>query len=126
MMKDVMRINMELEETETSIGVLFGYSIREDIDDILNKSEKTEIDKLMEKTCKVFRSAIKRSVEKEIGIKEEKEEDRINNLLDKATDALYEKLSDEEKRDVDEFRKELDKCSTVEEALMLTLNACIK
>ena len=49
-------------------------------------------------------------------------DDRIDSLFDKTKDELYEQLSEEDKKEVDEFEKELNKCNTLEEALILTLN----
>lgn len=48
-------------------------------------------------------------------------DERIDNLFDKAKDELYEQLSDEDKKKVDEFRKKLDNCKTLEDALLLAM-----
>ena len=61
--------------------------------------------------------AVKRKMDEEM-----ERDDRIDSLFDKTKDELYEQLSEEDKKEVDEFEKELNKCNTLEEALILTLN----
>ena len=118
MMKDVVKIQMGLEVEEKEIEVNFGVAIQKHIDEDLTKKEREEIEKLSVEISKIVSKAVKRRINEE----EEERDDRIDSLFDKTKDELYEQLSEEDKKEVDEFEKELNKCNTLEEALILTLN----
>lgn len=118
MMKDVVKVQMGLEVEGNEIDLSFGVAIQKYIDEDLTKKEREEIERLSVEISKIVSKAVKRRIDDE----EEERDDRIDNLFDKTKDELYEKLSDEDKKEVDEFEKELNKCNTLEEALMLTLN----
>lgn len=117
MMKDVVKVQMGLETEGNEIEVSFGVAIQKHIDEDLTKKEKEEIERLSVEISKIVSRAVKRRIGEE-----EERDDRIDNLFDKTKDELYEKLSEEDKKEVDEFEKELNKCNTLEEALILTLN----
>ena len=117
MMKDVVKVQMELEVEGNEIEVSFGVAIQKHIDEDLTKKEREEIEKLSVEISKIVSKAVKR------GIKEEEERDnRIDSLFDKTKEEKKKKLSEEDKKEIDEFEKELNKCNTLEEALILTLN----
>ena len=117
MMKDVVKVQMELEEEGNEIEVSFGVAIQKHIDEDLTKKEREEIERLSVEISKIVSKAVKRKMDEEM-----ERDDRIDSLFDKTKDELYEQLSEEDKKEVDEFEKELNKCNTLEEALILTLN----
>ena len=117
MMKDVVKIQMGLEVEGNEIEVSFGVAIQKHIDEDLTKKEREEIERLSVEISKIVSKAVKRRMDEEM-----KRDERIDSLFDKTKDELYEQLSEEDKKEVDEFEKELNKCNTLEEALILTLN----
>ena len=117
MMKDVVKVQMGLEVEGNEVEVSFGVAIQKHIDEDLTKKEREEIEKLSVEISKIVSKAVKRKMDEEM-----ERDDRIDSLFDKTKDELYEQLSEEDKKEVDEFEKELNKCNTLEEALILTLN----
>ena len=117
MMKDVVKVQMGLEVEGNEIEVSFGVAIQKRIDEDLTKKEREEIERLSVEISKIVSKAVKRKMDEEM-----ERDDRIDSLFDKTKDELYEQLSEEDKKEVDEFEKELNKCNTLEEALILTLN----
>ena len=117
MMKDVVKIQMGLEVEGNEVEVSFGVAIQKHIDEDLTKKEREEIERLSVEISKIVSKAVKRKMDEEM-----ERDDRIDSLFDKTKDELYEQLSEEDKKEVDEFEKELNKCNTLEEALILTLN----
>ena len=117
MMKDVVKVQMGLKVEGNEIDVSFGVAIQKHIDEDLTKKEREEIEKLSVEISKIVSKAVKRKMDEEM-----ERDDRIDSLFDKTKDELYEQLSEEDKKEVDEFEKELNKCNTLEEALILTLN----
>ena len=140
MMKDVVKIQMGLEVEGNEIEVSFGMAIQKYIDEDLTKKEREEIERLSVEISKIVSKAVKR------GINEEEERDpKIDDLFEKTKDELYDsfgikttakaneieelakqyinidKLSEEDKKKVDEFRKKLDDCKTLEDALLLAM-----
>ena len=116
MMKDVVKIQMGLEVEGNEIEVSFGMAIQKYIDEDLTKKEREEIERLSVEISKIVSKAVKR------GINEEEERDpKIDDLFEKTKDELYEQLSEEDKKKVDEFRKKLDDCKTLEDALLLAM-----
>lgn len=116
MMKDVIKIKMELEVEGNEVEVSFGVAIQKQIDEDLTKKEREEIEKLSVEISKIVNKAVKRRINEEM-----ERDERIDNLFDKAKDELYEQLSEEDKKKVDEFRKKLDNCKTLEDALLLAM-----
>ena len=45
----------------------------------------------------------------------------IKEAVNKTSNELYEKLSEEDKKKVDEFEKELEKCNSIREAILLAI-----
>ena len=116
MMKDVVKIQMGLEVEGNEVEVSFGVAIQKHIDEDLTKKEREEIERLSVEISKIVSKAVKR------GINEEEERDpKIDDLFEKTKDELYEQLSEEDKKKVDEFRKKLDDCKTLEDALLLAM-----
>ena len=116
MMKDAVKIQMGLEVEGNEIEVSFGVAIQKYIDEDLTKKEREEIERLSVEISKIVSKAVKR------GINEEEERDpKIDDLFEKTKDELYEQLSEEDKKKVDEFRKKLDDCKTLEDALLLAM-----
>lgn len=116
MMKDVVKIGMGLKVEGNKVKVSFEVAIPKRIGEDLTKKEREEIERLSVEISKIVSKAVKRR------INEEKErDDRIDSLFDKTKDELYEQLSEEDKKKVDEFRKKLDNCKTLEDALLLAM-----
>ena len=117
MMKDVVKVTMGLKVEGNEVDIRFGVAIQKHIDEDLTKKEREEIERLSVEISKIVSKAVKRKMDEEM-----ERDDRIDSLFDKTKDELYEQLSEEDKKEVDEFEKELNKCNTLEEALILTLN----
>ena len=79
-----------------------------------------EVEELISKISKIVNKSIKREVELE-EVPSEKE--MIKEAVDKTSNELYEKLSEEDKKKADEFNKELEKCDSIEEAILLAIKA---
>ena len=120
-MKDIIRIGMNVEKVENGIGVEFGIKIHKILDEILTKKEMEEVEGLISKISKIVNKSIKREVELEAEIPSEKE--MIKEAVDKTSNELYERLSEEDKKKADEFNKELEKCDSIEEAIALAIKA---
>lgn len=119
-MKDIIRIGMNVEKVENGIGVEFGIKIHKILDEILTKKEMEEVEGLILKISKIVNKSIKREVELE---EELSEKEMIKEAVDKTSNELYEKLSEEDKKKVDELEKELEKCDSIEEAILLAIKA---
>lgn len=120
MMKDVVKIKMELEVERNEIEVNFGMAIQEQINKDLTKEEREEIGRLSVEISKIISKAVKRNIDEELD-KISKRDPKIDDLFKEIRDELYEQLSDEDKKKVDEFRKKLDNCKTLEDALLLAM-----
>lgn len=120
MMKDVVKITMELEVERNEVEINFGVAIQKQIDGDLTKKEREEIEKLSVEISKIVSKAVKRRIDEELDEVSERDP-KIDDLFDKAKDELYEQLSEEDKKKVDEFRKKLDNCKTLEDALSLAM-----
>ena len=118
MMKDVVKVQMGLDVEGNEIDLRFGVAIQKYIDEDLTKKEREEIERLTKEISKIVGKAVKRRINEE---EEEERDERIDNLFDKTKDELYEQLSEEDKKKVDEFRKKLDNCKTLEDALLLAM-----
>lgn len=120
MMKDVIKIKMELEVERNEIDLSFGMAIQEQINKDLTKEEREEIGRLSVEISKIVSKAVRRRIDEELDEVSERDP-KIDDLFDKAKDELYEQLSEEDKKKVDEFRKKLDNCKTLEDALSLAM-----
>ena len=120
MMKDVVKITMGLKVEEDKVDLRFGVAIQKQIDGDLTKKEREEIEKLSVEISKIVNKAVKRRIDEELDEVSERDP-KIDDLFDKAKDELYEQLSEEDKKKVDEFRKKLDNCKTLEDALSLAM-----
>ena len=120
MMKDVVKIQMGLEVEGNEIEVNFGVAIQKHIDEDLTKKEREEIERLTMEISKIVSKAVKRGIDEELDEVIERDS-KIDELFDKTKDELYEQLSEEDKKKVDEFKKKLDNCKTLEDALLLAM-----
>lgn len=120
MMKDVVKIKMELEVERNEIDLSFGMAIQEQINKDLTKEEREEIGRLSVEISKIVSKAVKRNIDEELD-KISERDPKIDDLFKEIRDELYEQLSDEDKKKVDEFRKKLDNCKTLEDALLLAM-----
>lgn len=123
-MKDIIRIGMEIEEKKDSLYVEFEFNTHKVLDEILNEKEMDELKDLTGKITKIINEGIRRNVEGTLGEEEElSEKEMIKEAIDKTSNELYEKLSEEDKKKADEFNKELEKCDSIEEAILLAIKA---
>lgn len=122
-MKDIIRIGMEVEDKKDSLCVEFEFSIHKVLDEILNEKEMEELENLTGKITKIINEGIRRNVEGTLKEEELSERKMIKEALDKTSSELYEKLSEEDKKKADEFNKELEKCDSIEEAILLAIKA---
>ena len=116
MMKDVVKVTMGLKVEENEIDLRFGMAIQKYIDEDLTKKEREEIERLTKEISKIVSKAVKRSIDEEM-----ERDPKIDDLFEKTKDELYEQLSEKDKKKVDEFRKKLDNCKTLEDALLLAM-----
>ena len=120
MMKDVVKVTMDLKIEGNEVDLSFGMAIQKYIDEDLTKKEREEIERLTMEISKIVSKAVKRGIDKELDEVLERDS-KIDELFDKTKDELYEQLSNEDKKKVDEFRKKLDNCKTLEDALLLAM-----
>lgn len=116
MMNDIVKIKMEMEIKGNEIDLNFGMAIQEQINKDLTKEEREEIGRLSVEISKIVGKAVRRKIDEEM-----ERDERIDKLFDKTKDELYEHLSEGDKKKVDEFRKKLDNCKTLEDALLLAM-----
>ena len=116
MMNDIIKIKMEMEIKGNEIDLNFGMAIQEQINKDLTKEEREEIGKLSVEISKIVGKAVRRKIDEEM-----ERDERIDDLFEKTKDELYEHLSEGDKKKVDEFRKKLDNCKTLEDALLLAM-----
>ena len=116
MMKDVVKVTMGLEVEGNEVDVRFGMAIQKRIDEDLTKKEREEIERLTMEISKIVSKAVKRGIDEEV-----ERDERIDSLFDKTKDELYEQLSKEDKKKVDEFEEKLKECNTLQDALLLAM-----
>lgn len=116
MMNDIIKIKMEMEIKGNEIDLNFGIAIQEQINKDLTKEEREEIGRLSVEISKIVGKAVRRKIDEEM-----ERDERIDDLFEKTKDELYEHLSEGDKKKVDEFRKKLDNCKTLEDALLLAM-----
>jgi hypothetical protein len=115
-MNDIIKIKMEMEIKGNEIDLNFGMAIQEQINKDLTKEEREEIGRLSVEISKIVGKAVRRKIDEEM-----ERDERIDDLFEKTKDELYEHLSEGDKKKVDEFRKKLDNCKTLEDALLLAM-----
>ena len=120
MMNDIVKVKMEMEIKGNEIDLNFGMAIQEQINKDLTKEEREEIGRLSVEISKIVGKAVRRKIDEELGEVSERDP-KIDDLFEKTKDELYEHLSKEDKKKVDEFRKKLDNCKTLEDALLLAM-----
>lgn len=123
MMKDVVKITMGLKKEENEVDLRFGMAIQKYIDEDLTKKERKEIEELGCKISKIVSRAVKRRINEEMKKEEELERDfRIDETMKETKEELYEFLSEEDKKKVDEFEKKLKNCNTIQDAIKLAID----
>lgn len=116
MMNNIVKIKMEMEIKGNEIDLNFGMAIQEQINKDLTKEEREEIGRLSVEISKIVGKAVRRKIDEEM-----ERDERIDDLFEKTKDELYEHLSEGDKKKVDEFRKKLDNCKTLEDVLLLAM-----
>ena len=120
MMKDVVKVTMGLKTEGNEIDLRFGVAIQKYIDEDLTKKEREEIERLTKEISKIVGKAVKRSIDEELDEISERDH-KIDELFDKTKDEIYEQLSKEDKKKVDEFEEKLKECNTLQDALLLAM-----
>lgn len=120
-MKDIIKIGMDVNRIEDGVCAEFGISIHKMLDEILTKKEVEEIEQLTSKISKIISKGVRREIELEEEEKIVDEKTIIKEALDETSKKFYEKMSDEDKKKVDKFEKELEKCKSIEEAIALAI-----
>lgn len=120
-MKDIIKIGMDVNRIEDGVCAEFGISIHKMLDEILTKKEVEEIEQLTSKISKIISKGVRREIELEEEEKIVDEKTIIKEALDETSKKFYEKMSDEDKKKVDKFEKELEKCESIEEAIALAI-----
>lgn len=112
MIRDIIKINMKIEESE----LVYGISIKNSIDKDLTNKERREIEELGRKISKIVDKALRRSI-----IEEVDEIELINESMKETKNRLYNQLSDEDKKKVNKMEEKLKECDTIEDAIKLVL-----
>lgn len=124
-MKEILRLEMAIKKNDDGANIKFRCGINKIIEEVLNDEESEKINDLIGEINQVIVGAMKRdiadraineTIKELIGRTPEEMVDRIKNETN-----LYEKLSDEDKKRADKFDKELEKCESFEEAILLAL-----
>ena len=116
MMKDVVKVTMDLKIEGNEVDLSFGMAIQKYIDEDLTKKEREEIERLTMEISKIVSKAVKRGIDEVL-----ERDSKIDELFDKTKDELYEQLSKEDKKKIDEFEEKLKECNTLEDALLLAM-----
>ena len=116
MMKDVVKVTMDLKIEGNEVDLSFGMAIQKYIDEDLTKKEREEIERLTMEISKIVSKAVKRGIDEVL-----ERDSKIDELFDKTKDELYEQLSKEDKKKVDEFEEKLKECNTLQDALLLAM-----
>ena len=120
MMKDVVKITMELKIEENEVDLSFGMAIQKYIDEDLTKKEREEIERLTKEISKIVSKAVRRGIDEKIDEVIERDP-KIDELFEKTQKELYEQLSEEDKKKVNEFKEKLKNCNTLQDALLLAM-----
>lgn len=122
MMKDVVKITMGLKKEENEVDLRFGMAIQKYIDEDLTKKEREEIEELGCKISKIVSKAVKRRINEEMEEEELERDFRIDETMKETKKELYDSLSEEDKKKVDEFEKKLKNCNTIQDAIKLAID----
>lgn len=114
-MKEVLRLEMAIKRNDDGANIKFRYGINDTIEEILNDEESEKISDLIEEIKQVIVGAMRRDITDKTINK------TIKELIGRTPEEIYEKLSDEDKKRADKFDKELEKCESFEEAILLAL-----
>ena len=114
-MKEVLRLEMAIKKNDDGANIKFRCGINDIIEEVLNDEESEKISDLIGEINQVIVGAMKRDIaDKAIN-------ETIKELIGRTPEEIYEKLSDEDKKRADKFDKELEKCESFEEAILLAL-----
>ena len=114
-MKEVLRLEMAIKRNDDGANIKFRYGINDTIEEALNDEESEKISDLIGEINQVIVGAMKRDIAERAINK------TIKDLVGRTPEEIYEKLSDEDKKRADKFDKELEKCESFEEAILLAL-----
>lgn len=120
MMKDVVKVTMGLKVEGNEVDVRFGMAIQKDIDEDLTKKEREEIERLSKEISKIVSKAVRRGIDEKIDEVIERDP-KIDELFEKTQKELYEQLSEEDKKKIDDFKEKLKNCNTLQDALLLAM-----
>ena len=114
-MKEVLRLEMAIKKNDDGANIKFRCGINDTIEEVLNDEESEKISDLIGEINQIIVGAMKRDIaDKAIN-------ETIREMLGRTPQEIYEQLSDEDKKRADRFDKELEKCKSFEEAILLAL-----
>lgn len=114
-MKEILKLEMAIKKNDNGANIKFRCGINKTIEEVLNDEESEKIGNLIEEINQTIVGAMKRDIaDKAIN-------ETIKDLIGRTPEEIYEKLSDEDKKKADKFDKELEKCESFEEAILLAL-----
>ena len=114
-MKEVLRLEMAIKKNDDGANIKFRCGINDIIEEVLNDEESEKISDLIGEINQIIVGAMRRDItDKAIN-------ETIKDLIGRTPEEIYEKLSDEDKKRADKFDKELEKCESFEEAILLAL-----
>ncbi|MBO8434345.1 MAG: hypothetical protein IAC55_03365 [Tyzzerella sp.] len=148
-MKKIFELEMEVKRAEEGVGVNISFAggILGRVSEVMNKEDQEKLNKCVEEMSSVIRNIVLRDLLEGTGIDFQDviksgesrvitDEKEIEKELDKRrksnTDILkkmreekeeiYNSLSQKEKEEIDEYERELEKCKTIDEQIVLTLS----
>ena len=148
-MKKVFELEMEVKRAEegTGVNISFAGGILGRVSEVMNKEDEEKLSKCVEEMSNVIRNIVLRDllegtgidfqdviksgesrvitdekeIEKELD-KRRKNKDDILKEIREEKEEIYNSLSQKEKEEIDEFERELEKCKTIDEQIVLTLS----
>ena len=117
-MREVVIINMEVNETKEGVGLTFSKKINK-IGGIITKED---VEKIKEKTVEIT-NIISEAMRREI---QKIELEEFFSDMDKKQKELYDALPEDEKRKVDECERELNKLNTLDKKIKFMLETMLK
>lgn len=148
-MKKVFELEMEVKRAEEGVGVNISFAggILGRVSEVMNKEDQEKLNKCVEEMSSVIRNIVLRDLlegtgidfqdviksgesrvitdEKEIEKELNKRRKNNTNILKKMREEkeeIYNSLSQKEKEEIDKYERELEKCKTIDEQIVLTLS----
>lgn len=121
----VFEIGMDYEVKGNELVLDFSAGVKGRFNEVLTDDEFEIIKEATKDISKVLNDALIRDFKSEMKEKHEKEEERLDKI-DKLQRELYELMSEDCKKEIDEFEKEINKLETDEEKAMFAFKELLK